>query len=289
LQDHLAGIASNSIGWRAFMKLHGGVAVATRTAAVLLALAAWAVVTAEAQTNDPRVADLVSAGKLRVGLFLPQYGKGPDGLRTTVWVETARAYAARVGVPLTIVEHATPPEAIACLKAGSCDQLFLPLDARAAEIGDFSNPVFQFDYTLMVPANSSIAKVGDADRPGVRIAAVRNHASTNDLVRQVKQAEFVYAETPEQTFALMHDGKADVMASTRLVLLDFSTKLAGARVLADRYGANINRMVVPKGKAEWLAYVNEFVEQAKAAGAVQQFIERGGTRGVTVAPLGNTN
>jgi polar amino acid transport system substrate-binding protein len=122
-----------------------------------------------------------------------------------------------------------------------------------------------------------------------RIAAVRNHASTNELVPQIKHAEFVYAETPEQTFALLRDGKAEVMASTRLVLLDFSTKLTGARVLADRYGANINRMVVPKGKADWRAYINDFVEEAKASGAIQQFIERGGTRGVTVAPLGNSD
>ena len=120
--------------------------------------------------------------------------KGPSGLSTTVWVEAARAYAGRVGIPLAIVEHATPPEAIACLKAGACDQLFLPLDARAAAIAEFSNPIFQFDYTLMVPAASSIAKIADADRPGVRIAAVRNHASTNELVRQVKQAELVYAD-----------------------------------------------------------------------------------------------
>jgi polar amino acid transport system substrate-binding protein len=247
------------------------------------------VATVQAQTTDPRVADVVRAGKLRVGLFLPQYGKGPEGLKTTVSVETARAYAARVGVPLVIVEHATPPEAIACLKAGSCDQLFLPIDARAAQIGDFSNPVFQFDYTLMVPAGSPIAKVPDVDQPGVRIAAVRNHASTNELVPQIKQAEFVYAETPEQTFALLRDGKAEVMASTRSVLLDFSTKLTGARVLADRYGANINRMVVPKGQADWRAYINDFVEEAKASGAIQQFIERGGTRGVTVAPLGNSD
>jgi ABC-type amino acid transport substrate-binding protein len=188
------------------MKLHRTRVAPTCIAGIWLAFAPWGMAIAEAQTTDPRVADLVGAGKLRVGLFLPQYGKGPDGLKTTVWVETARAYAARVGVPLVIVEHATPPEAIACLKAGACDQLFLPLDARAAEIGDFSNPIFQFDYTLMVAANSSIAKVADVDRPGVRIAAVRNHASTNELVHQVKQAEFIYAETPEQTFALMRDG-----------------------------------------------------------------------------------
>ena len=60
-------------------------------------------------------------------------------------------------------------------------------------------------------------------------------------------------------------------------------------MLTDRYGVNINRMVVPKGRADWLAYINEFVEEAKVSGAVQQFIERGGTRGVTVAPLGNSN
>ena len=99
---------------------------------LLLAFAPWVAVTAEAQTTDPRVADLVRAGKPRVGLFLPQYGKGPDGLKTTVFVETARAFAARIGIPLVIVEHATPPEAIACLKAGSCDLLFLQFDARAS-------------------------------------------------------------------------------------------------------------------------------------------------------------
>src|SRR5262249_33375100 len=149
------------------MKLQRTIAATTCVAGLLLAFAPWRMAIAEAQTTDLRVADLVRAGKLRVGLFLPQYGKGPDGLRTTVWVEIARAYAARIGVPIVIVEHATPPEAIACLKAGACDLLFLPLDARAAEIGDFSNPIFQFDYTLMVAAGSSIAKVADADRPGI--------------------------------------------------------------------------------------------------------------------------
>jgi len=271
------------------MKLARSIRATACIAGLLLSFAHWASAPAEAQTTDPRVADLVRAGKLRIGLFLPQYGQGPEGLMTTVWVEAARAYSARIGVPLVVVQHATPPEAIACLKSGACDQLFLPLDARAAQIGDFSNPFFQFDYTLMVPAGSAIAKVADADRPGIRIAAVRNHASTNELVRQIRHAEFVYADTPEQTLALMRDAKADVMASTRLVLLAFSATFPGARVLTDRYGANINRMVVPKGKADRLAYANEFVEETKASGAVQQFIERGGTRGVTVASPGNSD
>jgi polar amino acid transport system substrate-binding protein len=239
---------------------------------LVLAVAALPAAIVQAQlpqpTSDPRVADLVAAGRLRVGLFLPQYVKDPTtGDLRSVWVETARALAARIGVPLTLVPHATPPEAIACLKAGGCDLIFLPFDARAAEIGDFSSPIFQFDYTLLVPPGSPIAKVAEVDRSGARIAAVRNHASTIELARQLKNATLVYADTP----------------------LDLGDRLPGARVLDDRYGANINRVVVPKGKAGWRAYVNAFVEQAKASGLVQQAIARGGTRGVTAAPLGDSN
>ena len=53
-----------------------------------------------------------------------------------------------------------------------------------------------------------------------------------------------------------------------------SANLAGARILADRYGAMLNRIVVPKGRTDWRAHANEFVEEAKASGAVHQFIER---------------
>jgi polar amino acid transport system substrate-binding protein len=265
--------------------------LAALIAGCLLAIAQLAAATAEPQqAADRRVADLARAGKVRVGLFLPQYIKDPaTGQLRSVWVETARAFAGHLGVQLVVVEHATPPEAIACLKAGACDVMFLPLDARAAAVGDFSNPIFQFDYTLLVPAGSSIAGIADADRPGIRIAAVLNHASTIELSSQLKQAELVYAETPDSTFDLVRTGQAHVMASTRLALLDFSDRLPGSRVLEQRYGANINRMVVPKGKADWLAYVGEFVENAKASGLVQKAIERGGTRGVTPAPAGNVN
>jgi polar amino acid transport system substrate-binding protein len=237
---------------------------------------------------DPRVADLAQSGKLRVGLFLPQYTKdAKTGELKGVWAESARALAARIGIPVALLEHPTPPEAVACLKAGTCDLLFLPLDARSSSVGDFSPPIFLFDYTLLVPANSSIRTIADADRPGVRIAAVRNHASTNELSGLLKQAELVYAETPDRTFELLRSGQANAMASARPTLLGYAAQLTEARVLDDRYGANINRLVVPKGKAAWLAYVSEFVEEAKASGVVQKAIDRGGPPGITVAPAGD--
>jgi polar amino acid transport system substrate-binding protein len=257
---------------------------------MLIVLLAGATIASAQHVPDPRVADLVGAGKVRVGLFPPQYSKDPaTGELKSVWVEIARALAARIGVQAVLLEHPTPPKVVECLKAGACDVVFLPFDARAAKDGDFSSPFIQFEYTLLVPPGSSIRSVADADRAGVRIAAVRNHASTNTLSPLLKQAKLVYAETPDPTFDLLRAGHADVMASTRNALLEYSTQLPGSQVLEERYGANLNRVVVPKDHAGRLAYINEFVEEAKASGLVQRAIDRGGPRGVQVAPLGNAS
>ena len=244
---------------------------------------------AQERAPDPRVADLVNVGKIRVGLFIPQFSNDvATGELKGVRVKIARALASRMGVQVVLLEHPTPPSAVACLKAGACDLLFLPLDARAADVGDFSPPVFQFDYTLLVPAGSAIRDVADSDRPGARIAAIRNHASTNELSRLLKQAELVYADTPDPAFDLLRTGQAVALASARPMLLDYSDKLRGSRVLVDRYGANINRMVVPKGKTGWLAYISEFVEEAKASGLVQKAIDRTNERGITVSAPGDS-
>jgi polar amino acid transport system substrate-binding protein len=47
-------------------------------------------------------------------------------------------------------------------------------------------------------------------------------------------------------------------------------------------------VVVPKDRAGRLAYINEFVEEAKASGLVQQAIDHAGARGVQVAPPGDS-
>jgi polar amino acid transport system substrate-binding protein len=255
--------------------------------AAVLALTQWAA--AVAGTPDPRVADIVRVGTVRVGLFLPQYVRDPaTGELRGVWAESARALAARMGVAVVLLEHSTPMEAVHCLKSGGCDLLFLPLDSRSRELGDFSPPILQFDYTLLVPAGSAARSIADVDQPGARIAAVRNHASTHELARRLMRADLIHGETPDRTFELLRSGQAVAMASARPTLLVYSQQLPGAEVLADGYGLNINRMVVPKGRAGWLAYVSEFVEEAKMSGLVQSAIDRVGPRGIMVAPAGDT-
>jgi polar amino acid transport system substrate-binding protein len=240
------------------------------------------------QAPDPRIADLVQAGKVRVALYPPQYAKNPVTGQLRGWtVDLGRALAARIGVELLPVEYPTPPKAMEDLKAGACDVGFGAMDpSRISEI-DFSPPVLQFDFTYLVPADSSIRSIADADRPGIRIAVVRNHASTLCLNRIRKHAELAEAETPDKAFDLLRTGQADAWASTRPALLEFSSKLSGSRVLDDYFGANFTAMTLPKGNPDRLAYIGEFIEESKASGLVQRAIINSGWRGVHVAPPGN--
>jgi polar amino acid transport system substrate-binding protein len=45
-------------------------------------------------------------------------------------------------------------------------------------------------------------------------------------------------------------------------------------------------MALPKGRPERLAYITEFIEEAKATGMVQRAIDEGRLRGIQVAPPG---
>lgn len=238
---------------------------------------------------DPRIADLVQAGKIRVGMHSVMYTTDPrtGELKAAstgiILFDIARALGARIGVEVVPVGFPTIPEMLACLAASACDVGFMGPDPSRGGV-DFSPPILQLDYTFLVPAGSSIQRIADADRPDVRIAVVRDHASTLTLSRTFKRAQLVYAATPDPTFELLRTGQADAFASIRAVLLAYASKLPGSRVLEDHYGANLLGMVVPKGQTARLAYITEFIEQAKAAGLVHQAIERSGLPGHKVAP-----
>jgi polar amino acid transport system substrate-binding protein len=257
---------------------------------MMFALLASAASAAAQPATDPRVADIVRAGKLRVGLHLPQFAKDPitgeiHGHGTgTVIVPIAQALAARLGVTLQLIGHPAPPVLVECLKAAACDVGFLGIDpTRTAEVG-YAPPHMMVPFTFLVPAGSAIGSVADADKPGIRIAVVRNHASTLALNRILKHAETIGVEIPDEAFELVRSGKADAYASPRPPILDYAAKLPGSRVLDDRYGANLQAMAVAKDQTGRLAYVSAFVEEAKASGLLQRTIDGAGQRGIQVAP-----
>ncbi len=133
-----------------------------------------------------------------------------------MWADVARAFAARVGVRLVLLEYPTPPKMMECLKTGACDVGFLGYDpARAADVEGFSPPFIEFDYTYLVPPRSPIRSAADADRPGTRVAVVRAHASTLTLTRLRRQAELVRVDTPDSAFDLLRNALPTSTTSLR--------------------------------------------------------------------------
>ena len=238
---------------------------------------------------DERVADLAKGGHLLVALFLPQYfedpvthelrGRGTGAMGT----EISRHLATYLDAEMQIVGYPTPAAAVDGLNTGSSHLAFMGIEpARAVEL-DFSPPVFEFDYTLLVPANSKIARVADIDRPDIRIAVVRTHASTLALRRIVTQAELVGFDLPDASFHAFESGACDAMAFPRDVLLEYSRRLPGSRVLEDAYGTNRVGVAIPKGHPDWLNFLREFVQSAKASGLIERFIVNTGVSGFRVA------
>lgn len=255
-------------------------------AALLMALPANAQPAA-----DPRVADIVGMGKIRVGLHLPQFVQDPKtgelhGHGTgTVIVQIAQALADRLKVRLELVGNPSPPALIKCLRAGACDVGFLGLaKGRSPEV-DYAPPHIMVPFTYLVPPNSTIRTIADADKAGTRIAAVRDHISTLTLRQVIRHAAIVQVDIPDEAFELVRSARADAYASPRPPILEYAKRLPGARVLDGHYGANIQAIALSKGQAARLAYVSEFIEDAKATGLVQRMIERAGERGIAVAPV----
>ena len=237
---------------------------------------------------DPRVAALAAAGAIRLALFLPQYAEDATGIRGIgtgyIAIEIVGALAARLGVAAQVIKYPSPKDAVAGLQDGACDLAFLGIEPSRVAIVDFSPALFQFDYSLLVPAGSAIGSLEDADRAGRRIGLVDGHASALALRRIVKQAELIGVELPENAFDLLRDRKVDALAFPRDQLIAFAGRLPGARVLAKGYSVNRVGIAVAKGSAGLLSYLSDFAAEAKTTGLVQRAIERGCLAGFDVAP-----
>jgi polar amino acid transport system substrate-binding protein len=140
--------------------------------------------------------------------------------------------------------------------------------------------VFQFDYSFLVPAGSSLRHFADVDRAGIRVTVVRNHASTMALTRLVKEAELIGFDLPDDAFGALVSGTVEAFAAPRQILVEYSERLPGSRVLDESYGINRVGIAVAKHRPGLLSCFTEFVAHAKASGLIARIIENGGLGGL---------
>ena len=230
----------------------------------------------------------MQSGTLRIGLglgSLTTVTRNPaTGEVTGIALELGRALAARIGIKLVSVEYPRPGAVIDGLRANAWDVTVLLIDPARAEQVDFSNPHMQSDLTYLVPAGSTIQSVADADQSGGRIVVARGDMSDLVLTRVLKRAELVRSDSISAAVEVMRTGGANAVALNRPSLIAQSATLPGSRVLSDGFGEIYSAMAVPKGHAGRLAYINEFIEDAKTSGLVSRIIEALALHGVRAAP-----
>jgi polar amino acid transport system substrate-binding protein len=251
--------------------------------------------TVEAQQGRPdsRIADIVSTGKLRVGIGLANLVsavKDPaTGELRGVAADLGRALAARIKVEFQPIEYPRPGLVLDGAKSDTWDVTFLVIDPARAADADFSASYMESDFTLLVPAGSPIRNFADADQPGIHIGVPRGDAVDLRLTRIVKKAELVRVDNQAAGVDLLRTGQTHAYAAPRPALIEMSAHLSDTQVLDDSFATISFAAFVPKGHDQRLAYVSEFLEEAKASQLIQTFIERGNLRGMRATPPARSN
>ena len=232
-------------------------------------------------------ADIINAGKLRVGVGV---GAAPIAVKDAASgdlrgpaVDLGRALAAHIGVEIVFVEYPRPGAVMEGVYSNAWDVAFLAFDPSRAEVVDYTPAYIRSDFTYMVPAGSSLRSAADIDQPGVRIVTPRNDGSDLQLTRTLKRAQLIRTESQAAALEVLRTRGAEARAAPRPTLLADVPKLPGSRVLDDGFGPMSFAAMVPKGSPSWLAYVSDFIEQAKVSGVVKRSIGAAGLQGVEVA------
>jgi polar amino acid transport system substrate-binding protein len=258
------------------------------TGAIVSALTAHA-----QQSADPRVADLIQSGKLRVALGLGSPALAIKDANTGdvrgPALDLAQALAKKIGVKLEPVEYPRPGAILAGVKNNEWDVTFLVADPARLADADFSPPYMQSDFTYLVPAGSLKRSVAEMDQPGIHIAVPRGDASDLSLTKILKHAELVRVDSIGAAIEMVHTNKVDAYAGPRAILLTLSNKAPGSRILDDGFADIVWVAMVPKGQTGHMAYLSDFIEEAKAAGLVKKTIDQANLHGIHVAPSGKHN
>lgn len=200
--------------------------------------------------------------------------------------ELTRELARRAGVPFTITGANGVQGVIDSVRNGTADIGFVAYDPVRAEQVDFAQNYALAQNSYLVPENSPIRSVADADRAGVRIGVGTRDAGDYFLTHTLKHAELKRNDGGNLDVAIrqLAAGEIDAYAGNRMRLHGAAQRTPGYRLVPDNFYGVEQSVIVPKGNAARLAIVEKLIEEARASGLIADAIARAGLVGVDVAP-----
>ena len=234
--------------------------------------------------------ELAPTGTLRAGINLSNFllvtGKSATGEPEGVAPDMARAIADRLGVKLKLVPFKTAGELADAADRNVWDIGLIGAEPARAEKITFSTAYVEIQATYLVPAGSALMTIKEVDRPGVRIAVMARSAYDLWLVRNIQHAQLVRADSGDAAVDLFVNEKLEALAGLRPGLLSAIGKVPGARILDGQFTAVQQAVGTAKANVAGAAFLQRFVEEAKASGLVAKLIARHHVQGLSVAPAG---
>jgi polar amino acid transport system substrate-binding protein len=235
------------------------------------------------------VAQLAPHGVLRAAINLSNSllvtGRAASGDPEGVAPDLTRAIAEQLGVPLRLVPFPEPPDFVRTVDDDVWDVGLIGADPARAEKIAFTSPYVQIEATYLVPAGSSINAIAEIDRPGIRIAVTDRAAYDLWLERNIKHAQLVRSDSQTTDFDLFVRDKLEALASLRPDLIDMRARLPGSRILDGQFMTMQQSIGTPCKNSAGAAWLQDFVDKAKASGLIATLIDRHKVAGkLSVAP-----
>lgn len=236
-------------------------------------------------------ADLAPTGTLRASFIEnnPNQGRVDPATKaiTGPAADLVRELAKRLGVKFEIMPLPSAGAVLESVRGGKVDIGFLAYEAARAMLVDYSDDYSVTGSTFAVRGDSSLKRSADVDRAGITVAAVRGQSPEVYLRETLKAARLNSLPTapPNAELAkMLLDGQVHAVGANRTRMDELVREFPTLHVLPDDFTQTTQAIVVAKGKAAQLAYLNRFLAEVRASGFVKASLAKANLVGVDVAP-----
>lgn len=237
--------------------------------------------------NNEVINQLAPNGALKAGIYLGNFllvtSKDEQGNPEGVSPDLAYAIAKSLNVKIQLIPFDTQGELVEAVAKGICGIGLVGSDPDRAQKITFAPAYVEIEATYLVPPNSPLNAIEDVDIPGVRIASFKKSAYDLWLVRNIKNASLVHADTLEASVDLFFNEKLDALAGLKTGLIKDSKRLPGSTVLDGQFMAVQQGVATAKENLQSIEFLSRFVQDAKQSGLIASFIKKHKVNGLSVA------
>jgi polar amino acid transport system substrate-binding protein len=193
----------------------------------------------------------------------------------------------RIERPVIMAPSDNPQTVIDAVAKGEADIGFVAYAPSRTGTVEFSQTYLLVRQTFIVKNESLLQSVNDIDRADLRISGGKGDSVTLFLARTLKQSKLIETDgTPADTKRKFDANEIDAFGANRQRLTTLLSTMPGYRMLPDNVFDVPQTIVVAKGNAAALAFVNRMIDETRASGFLKEAFEKSRIVGIDVAPAG---